>query len=265
MSPSRTSRLLALVTAVTGALTATACGGGGASQTAYHNFPDDPTNIYVTGGSQGAIVADDVQVAPGTEGMRIDEIQVFLVAGWEPIEDLQIHFYEYDPDTDLPGQLLGTMDLPLTPAAGELQTLTFDVWTLGARVPASGRFWVGIFIPGGMPHTGWFIAGTQPSVGASGSFMAYQSVGNDAFQLQCPPPLMNLMLTVDVVPEPCPADVNDDNVVEVDDLIEVVLDWGCEGDCAADVNADGVVDVDDVVEVIRAWGVPCPDGGTLPG
>ena len=68
-----------------------------------------------------------------------------------------------------------------------------------------------------------------------------------------------------MVPEPCPADVDGDHVVEADDLVEVVLDWGCQGDCAADVNADGVVDLDDVVEVIRAWGVPCPDGGVLPG
>ncbi|MHC4993389.1 MAG: hypothetical protein ACYTGC_20690, partial [Planctomycetota bacterium] len=134
----------------------------------------------------------------------------------------------------------------------------FDVWTLGVRVPASGRLWVGIFIPA-TPLTGWFFANTEPSVGTSGNFIAYQGVGDDAFQFQLPFPSVafaNLMLTVNVVPEPCPANINGDSVVDVDDLIELVLDWGCEGDCAADVNADGVVDVDDVVEVILDWG-PC--------
>ncbi|MHC4990895.1 MAG: hypothetical protein ACYTJ0_17330 [Planctomycetota bacterium] len=252
MNLSRTHRLLALVTAGTGALGATAYGGGGESQTAYQNFPEDPTNIYVHGGSQGAIIADDVGVIPGTEGMRIDEIQMFLVAaGPEPIHDSQLYLYEHDPDTDLPGQLLGTMDLPEI-ALYWPQAITFDVCALGVRVPASGRLWVGIFIPA-VPYTGWFLPGTGPSVGTSPNPVARQAVGDHGFQSTGP---MNLMLTVNVVPEPCPANVNGDNVVDVDDLIEVVLDWGCEGDCAADVNADGVVGVDDVVEVILDWG-PC--------
>jgi hypothetical protein len=258
MNPSRAHRLLALVTAGTGAITATAYGGGGESQTAYHNFPEDPSNVYFTGGNnQGIIVADDVQVAPGTEGMRIDEIQMFLVAGSQPIQDAQLHLYEYDPDTDLPGQLLGTIDLPEI-VAWSPQTIAFDVWELGGRVPASGRLWVGIFIPA-TPLTGWFFANTEPSVGASGNFMAFQPVGDDAFQFQFPFPAVafaNLMLTVNVVPEPCPANVNGDNAVDVDDLVSVILEWGCEGDCAADVNADGVVHVLDLVEVILDWG-PC--------
>ncbi|MHC5023140.1 MAG: hypothetical protein ACYTGG_04415 [Planctomycetota bacterium] len=257
MNASRTDRLLALITAGTGALAATAYGGGGESQTAYHNFPEDPSNVYFTGGSKGNIVVDDVQVAPGTEGMRIDEIQVFMVAGSAPIEDAQLHLYEYDPDTDLPGQQLGTMNLGEI-VAWSPQTIAFDVGTLGARVPASGRFWVGIFIPAA-PLTGWFFANTNPSVGTSGNFIAYQGVGDDAFQFQLPFPgvaVANLMLTVDVVPEPCPADMNGDNVVDVVDMVSVILEWGCVGDCAADVNADGAVDILDLVEVILDWG-PC--------
>jgi hypothetical protein len=53
----------------------------------------------------------------------------------------------------------------------------------------------------------------------------------------------------------CPADVTGDGAIDVEDLVEVVLNWGpC--DCAADVTGNGVVDVEDLVEVILNWG-PC--------
>jgi hypothetical protein len=53
----------------------------------------------------------------------------------------------------------------------------------------------------------------------------------------------------------CPADVTGDGSIDVEDLVEVVLNWGpC--DCPADVTGDGVVDVEDLVEVILGWG-PC--------
>jgi hypothetical protein len=53
----------------------------------------------------------------------------------------------------------------------------------------------------------------------------------------------------------CPADVNDDLIVDVLDLVAVILDWGQSG-VPADINADGTVDVLDLVQVILNWG-PC--------
>ena len=53
----------------------------------------------------------------------------------------------------------------------------------------------------------------------------------------------------------CPADVNGDGSVDVQDLSEVILKWG-SADPAADVNHDGSVDVQDLSEVIINWG-PC--------
>jgi hypothetical protein len=53
---------------------------------------------------------------------------------------------------------------------------------------------------------------------------------------------------------PCPADVDGDGVVSVNDLIEVVLNWG---EAEPDIDGNGVVDVSDLVEVILNWG-PCP-------
>jgi uncharacterized membrane protein len=52
---------------------------------------------------------------------------------------------------------------------------------------------------------------------------------------------------------PVPGDTNCDELVDVEDLIRVILDWGaCEG-CLGDVTANGVVDVDDFIEVILNW------------
>lgn len=67
-----------------------------------------------------------------------------------------------------------------------------------------------------------------------------------------------LTLTVEINSEPpCPADVNDDGVVDIDDLFAVLGGWGtCDG-CPEDVNDDDLVNIDDVFEVLGAWG-DCP-------
>jgi subtilisin-like proprotein convertase family protein len=60
--------------------------------------------------------------------------------------------------------------------------------------------------------------------------------------------------------EDCPADIDGSNAVDVDDLVAVILGWGCAnppGPCPADVDDSGLVDVDDLVAVILAWGA-CP-------
>ena len=65
-----------------------------------------------------------------------------------------------------------------------------------------------------------------------------------------------------VVPDPCPADVNGDGEVDVEDLVEVILAWGTD-DAVADVNSDGAVDVQDLTEVIVTWGAcACTGAGT---
>jgi hypothetical protein len=58
----------------------------------------------------------------------------------------------------------------------------------------------------------------------------------------------------------CEVDVNHSGVVDVDDLIQVILDWGpcndCPGDCTP-CRGDGFVNADDLTAVILGWG-PCP-------
>ena len=56
---------------------------------------------------------------------------------------------------------------------------------------------------------------------------------------------------------PCPADLNGDNKVNIDDLFQILGAWGTCDDCPEDINDDGVVDIDDLFEVLAQWG-PCP-------
>ena len=55
-------------------------------------------------------------------------------------------------------------------------------------------------------------------------------------------------------PEKIAADVNDDGVVNIQDLVLVASSLGKTGPTSADVNADGVVDIRDLVTVAGALG-----------
>ena len=64
-----------------------------------------------------------------------------------------------------------------------------------------------------------------------------------------------LMMTVEVSPDSQPrGDVNNDGAVDVDDLLQVISNWGQCDCCGADVNFDNAVNVDDLLIVISSWG-----------
>jgi hypothetical protein len=60
----------------------------------------------------------------------------------------------------------------------------------------------------------------------------------------------------------CPQDTAPDCQIDVQDLVAVVLDWGCvlgqPGVCPGDVTFDGAVNVQDLVAVVLRWG-SCPE------
>ena len=69
----------------------------------------------------------------------------------------------------------------------------------------------------------------------------------------------NQLFEVVLTPGPgCPADLNDDGVVNSADLADLLLAWGRVPDeTPADLNADGVVSSADLGWLIGAWGL-CP-------
>ena len=54
--------------------------------------------------------------------------------------------------------------------------------------------------------------------------------------------------------EPCPGDVDLNGIVDANDLLVVISDWGLS-DSPADLNGDEIVDASDLLEVIAGWGV----------
>ncbi len=151
------------------------------------------------------------------------------------------------------GLSIGLRDIALGPAgdvfvgasqAPEDQIAAFDI--LVQSYDSSGEFlWSSVFDgPGGQAD---FIsavtAGDDGTVAVTGTARhegTFQNIVTRAFGFSTP----------------CPADVTDDDTVDVLDLLEVLTAWGeCYG-CPADITGDGEVDVLDLIEVLAAWG-PC--------
>jgi photosystem II stability/assembly factor-like uncharacterized protein len=59
------------------------------------------------------------------------------------------------------------------------------------------------------------------------------------------------------LPGTCPADLDDDGLVGIGDLLAVLSSWGTCPGCDADLDGDGLVSFADALELLAAWG-PCP-------
>src|SRR5210317_1195917 len=62
--------------------------------------------------------------------------------------------------------------------------------------------------------------------------------------------------------EDCPADVDLNGSVDVNDLLEVLANWGPCAGCPADIDGDGQVAITDLLTVLGDWG-PCPGTGVV--
>ena len=67
----------------------------------------------------------------------------------------------------------------------------------------------------------------------------------------------SLNLSNPVAGAPCPADLSNDGVVNIDDVFAVLAAWGTCDDCPEDINDDGKVSIDDLFVILGEWG-PCP-------
>ncbi len=56
---------------------------------------------------------------------------------------------------------------------------------------------------------------------------------------------------------PCPADLDDDGLVGITDLIALLSAWGSDPGGPPDLDGDGVVGITDLIALLAAWG-PCP-------
>jgi hypothetical protein len=52
----------------------------------------------------------------------------------------------------------------------------------------------------------------------------------------------------------CPGDVEVNGIVDVNDILLFVSDFGCQNSCLADANDDFIVDINDLLVIISSWG-----------
>ncbi|MHC4990038.1 MAG: hypothetical protein ACYTGC_03570, partial [Planctomycetota bacterium] len=117
----------------------------------------------------------------------------------------------------------------------------------------NGEFWVSITGKGGSPECifAWL---TSPE-GDGVSFFSQPGSGLLPADFD-----LSLCINRPVEQGPnCPADIVEDKVVNVDDLVELILAWGpcpapCPPYCVGDIIPDCVVNVDDLVKLILDWG-----------
>ena len=62
---------------------------------------------------------------------------------------------------------------------------------------------------------------------------------------------------LDECPSKCPADLNNDGKVNIDDLFIILGAWGTCDNCPEDLTGDGKVNIDDLFVILGEWG-PCP-------
>lgn len=68
---------------------------------------------------------------------------------------------------------------------------------------------------------------------------------------------MTALVRADPVAPSCPADVNGDTIIDVEDLVNVLKAWGFCGDCPEDITGDASVGSQDLLQLFLNWGA-CP-------
>jgi hypothetical protein len=144
-----------------------------------------------------------------------------------------------------------------------LQRIIVDVSSWPDLAP--GTYWVSMEVSGApsafMPPVS--ICGSCGKVGANGrqwtgaTWVAVTD-GTGGVCVPAVPQDFPFIAYGDTVGGPtCDGDADGDGDTDVDDLIAVILDWGCVGApgvCDGDVNNSGATDVDDLIAVILDWG-----------
>ncbi|MHC5003326.1 MAG: serine hydrolase [Planctomycetota bacterium] len=212
------------------------------------SMQENPSGV----GLANTIVADDFIMGCDHGGFGWLNLQVVDLDGGGPPSTVQWHLFESNA-VGTPGPEIASgigADAQFTPIEGgatgaELFDLVFAMeLSPTVMLAADTTYWLGFSAPGllplstddqsGMPAQSQFLGGWQP---AAGDF---------AFTLDRLPP------------QPCPADTDGDGTVGVDDLVNVILDWGsAAAPNNGDVDGNGFVDVDDLLLVIVSWGA-CP-------
>lgn len=121
---------------------------------------------------------------------------------------------------------------------GTLQTVTFEDDAIEPGIYDWSPFSLGMVVP----------AGTR-SVLVTLTMERTDGISTDAYADN-----ISFVLTI----LPCPADLDEDNTVGMDDFLILLAFWGpCDVVCLGDLDGDGVVGINDFLQLLAEWG-PCP-------
>ncbi|MBC8203614.1 MAG: hypothetical protein H8E91_07275 [Planctomycetes bacterium] len=84
----------------------------------------------------------------------------------------------------------------------------------------------------------------QPAFHMKESWLVYYGIANAA----------QLSMLVEIVDNTIPEDLDQNGVVNVEDLLIALSDWGLCSCCQSDVDSDGEVGINDLLAIIGAWG-----------
>ena len=97
-------------------------------------------------------------------------------------------------------------------------------------------------------NNGWLLMGNETA-----QYTAKRFATREWF-LQADRPALTIEFTPPAV---CPADVDDDGEVGINDFLLVLANWGLCPGCPQDIDMDGTVGINDFLLVLANWG-PCP-------
>lgn len=171
----------------------------------------------------------------------VDAFQVWNGTGFEPTggETLLVSFSSLD--FVVGNAPVAGFDLAVQSDGAFHKHLSFFIQGDGALPPEAGVYLLNLEM-----------YSTDPGLGTSDPFWIvfdYQAPGQHDAAIQ--------WVVDHLAPSVCAADLNDDDIVNVLDLLELLTSWGACAPCDADLNDDGIVDVLDLLELLTSWGA-CP-------
>src|SRR5262249_8608433 len=152
---------------------------------------------------------------------------------------------------------------PVSAAVGCAQSVSFETH-VAAGYSEEGLTYAwrinGTALPNGSTGHGSTISGadtatliiTNAGNGDAGSYDCVVTASNGICGS-----VTSLPATLTITANCCPADITSNGVVDIDDLVQVIINWGAAGANVTDITRDGIVNIDDLVQVIINWG-NCP-------
>jgi hypothetical protein len=84
----------------------------------------------------------------------------------------------------------------------------------------------------------------QPAFHMKESWLVFYEIANAS----------QLSMIVELVDSTIPEDLDQNGVVNIEDLLFALSDWGICSCCLSDIDSDGEVGINDLLAIIGAWG-----------